>query len=73
MWYAPACETSPDARRGHASHVMSVRFSADDRYVISAGGHDRGIFQWRTCGVAEPDQAQDQVILSRQPFSVDRH
>ncbi|KAG2428966.1 hypothetical protein HXX76_011210 [Chlamydomonas incerta] len=40
------------AFRGHASHVTSVRHLADDQVVVSVGGHDRGIFQWRTCGVA---------------------
>ncbi|KAG2496899.1 hypothetical protein HYH03_004906 [Edaphochlamys debaryana] len=40
------------AFRGHASHVTSVRFLADDQIVVSAGGHDRGIYQWRTCGIA---------------------
>lgn len=28
------------------------RFLADDRLVVSVGGNDRGIYQWRTCGVA---------------------
>ncbi|GFR50670.1 hypothetical protein Agub_g12921 [Astrephomene gubernaculifera] len=40
------------AFRGHASHVTAVRFLADDQLVVSVGGHDRGIYQWRTCGVA---------------------
>lgn len=40
---------------------MCVRFSCDDRYVVSVGGHDRGIFQWRTVGVAQEDQAKDDV------------
>ncbi|EFJ49062.1 hypothetical protein VOLCADRAFT_90304 [Volvox carteri f. nagariensis] len=40
------------AFRGHASHVTSVRFLSDDRVIVSVGGHDRGIYQWRTCGIA---------------------
>jgi hypothetical protein len=50
--------------RGHASHVMCVRFTCDDRHVISVGGHDRAIFQWRTLGVALGDDAGDQAVLA---------
>ena len=32
---------------GHSSHVTNVRFSNDDRYLISVGGHDKSIFQWK--------------------------
>ncbi|ETP32383.1 hypothetical protein F442_18894 [Phytophthora nicotianae P10297] len=35
------------ARRGHSSHVANVRFSFDDKYLISVGGNDRSIFQWK--------------------------
>ncbi|EEY63980.1 microtubule-associated protein, putative [Phytophthora infestans T30-4] len=33
--------------RGHSSHVANVRFSFDDKYLISVGGNDRSIFQWK--------------------------
>jgi WD40 repeat protein len=33
---------------GHASHVTCIRFSFDDKYLISTGGNDRCILQWRT-------------------------
>ncbi|KAJ0405579.1 hypothetical protein P43SY_009628 [Pythium insidiosum] len=33
--------------RGHASHVTNVRFSHDDKFLISLGGNDRSIFQWK--------------------------
>jgi len=32
---------------GHGSHTMQVRFSYDDDYLISAGGSDMSLFQWR--------------------------
>lgn len=32
---------------GHSSHVTNIRFSYDDRYVISAGGADLCLFQWK--------------------------
>ena len=35
------------AYRGHCSHAMCVRFSPDDRFVVSAGGDDRAVFSFR--------------------------
>jgi len=32
---------------GHSSHVTRTRFTADDLFVISAGGADKSIFQWK--------------------------
>jgi len=32
---------------GHSAHVTNVRFNADDTYLISTGGGDRSIFQWK--------------------------
>lgn len=32
---------------GHASHVTNVKFTKDSKYVISTGGHDLSVFQWR--------------------------
>jgi len=52
------------AFRGHSSHVMCARFTADDAYVVSVGGNDRGIFQWRTCGVAGKDAEADRRALA---------
>lgn len=39
--------------RGHASHVMCVRFLSDGERVVSAGGLDRTTFQWKTHGVVK--------------------
>mmetsp|Transcript_44730 Transcript_44730/g.87657 ORF Transcript_44730/g.87657 Transcript_44730/m.87657 type:complete len:364 (-) Transcript_44730:171-1262(-) len=41
--------------RGHGSHVMDVRFSYDDEYVFSCGGHDRAVMQWKLIS-AKPGQ-----------------
>ena len=30
----------------HSSHVTTVRFTSDDKYVLSTGGHDLTIMQW---------------------------
>ncbi|WIA35025.1 hypothetical protein OEZ86_003516 [Tetradesmus obliquus] len=32
---------------GHSSHVTCVRWSADQSYAVSTGGHDRALLQWR--------------------------
>lgn len=32
---------------GHSSHVMDIHFSPHNKWVISAGGKDRAIFQWK--------------------------
>ncbi|XP_060014924.1 echinoderm microtubule-associated protein-like 3 isoform X5 [Lagenorhynchus albirostris] len=35
---------------GHGSHVTSVRFTHDDSHLVSLGGKDASIFQWRVLG-----------------------
>ena len=52
--------------KGHMSHVMQVRFSKRDEVVLSAGGIDCCIFQWRhideetgEAAVALEDQYED--------------
>lgn len=32
---------------GHSAHVTNVRFTTDKRHVISVGGADNAVFQWR--------------------------
>jgi len=31
---------------GHSSHVTNVAFACNDKWVVSTGGEDRGVFQW---------------------------
>jgi len=38
------------AYSGHSAHVSNIRFSVNDTHVISAGGNDRTIFQWKVVG-----------------------
>lgn len=33
--------------RGHSSHVTNVRFNSDDSYLLTTGGNDKSLFQWR--------------------------
>uniref|UniRef100_A0A3Q2YV67 EMAP like 6 n=1 Tax=Hippocampus comes TaxID=109280 RepID=A0A3Q2YV67_HIPCM len=45
---------------GHSAHVTNVRWSSDLRWLVSTGGADHAVFQWRflpegvTNGVLEP-------------------
>ncbi|XP_051957235.1 echinoderm microtubule-associated protein-like 6 isoform X1 [Xyrauchen texanus] len=32
---------------GHSAHVTNIRFSYDDKFVISVGGNDCSVFVWR--------------------------
>jgi WD40 repeat protein len=32
---------------GHASHVTNVKFSRQDKYLLSTGGEDQTVMQWR--------------------------
>lgn len=42
---------------GHSAHVTNVRFSHDKTKVISTGGADHAVFQWRFLldGSNDPD------------------
>jgi WD40 repeat protein len=33
---------------GHSSHVTKVKFTANDKYVISTGGNDKTVIVWET-------------------------
>lgn len=33
---------------GHSSHVTKVKFSNNDKYVISTGGNDKTVMIWET-------------------------
>jgi len=33
--------------KGHSSHVMNLRWTVGDGYLVSVGGDDKCIFQWR--------------------------
>lgn len=32
---------------GHSSHVMNVRWTVGDEYLITCGGNDKAVFQWK--------------------------
>lgn len=33
---------------GHSSHVTEVKFTYNDKYVVSAGGNDKTVIVWET-------------------------
>lgn len=35
---------------GHSSHVTKVRFSRNERFLLSTGGNDRTIILWKVSG-----------------------
>ena len=52
--YPVVIEDAPHrAYRGHSSHVMGVRWSADDAYVASVGGKDWAMFQFKVAAAEE--------------------
>lgn len=42
---------------GHSAHVTNVRFTAHDSHLISAGGNDRFLFQWKCVPSTDVDPA----------------
>ena len=49
---------------GHSAHVTNVRFTGDKRRVISTGGADHGVFQWKFLpdGVEGEDEDGESVL-----------
>lgn len=43
----PKPKSVPNVARGHSSHVTGVCFLATDSHVISTGGKDNSVMQWR--------------------------
>eukprot|EP01119_Soliformovum_irregulare_P013844 TRINITY_DN3722_c0_g1_i1.p1 TRINITY_DN3722_c0_g1~~TRINITY_DN3722_c0_g1_i1.p1 ORF type:complete len:1927 (-),score=428.61 TRINITY_DN3722_c0_g1_i1:16-5796(-) len=44
---------------GHSAHVTTVRFSYDDNYLLSVGGGDASIFQWKHVHKGEKEIPDD--------------
>lgn len=51
---------------GHSAHVTNVRFISDKRRVISTGGADHGVFQWKFLpeGVEGEDDETAESLLT---------
>ena len=60
---------------GHAHHVTNVRFSYNDMYVLSTGGGDRCVLQWRHYSPDEIDEemtsdVEEEVIDAMDAYDV---
>jgi WD40 repeat protein len=44
---SPVANSSFNSYSGHSSHVSNVKFSFDDEFIISTGGNEKSIIQWR--------------------------
>lgn len=54
--------------RGHSSHVEMARFSADGGVVVSVGGMDCCVLQWRVCSKAGGrETARGTALLEQAP------
>lgn len=46
---------------GHSSHVTNVRFTSTNNYLISTGGNDKAIFQWKFIKDKDDDNEDKEV------------
>jgi len=51
---------------GHSSHVTNVKFSANDKYIISAGGNDRSLFHWKCTVAASIEPEEEEVSQNKE-------
>uniref|UniRef100_A0A8C1WRA6 EMAP like 3 n=1 Tax=Cyprinus carpio TaxID=7962 RepID=A0A8C1WRA6_CYPCA len=49
---------------GHGSHVTNVRFTHNDSHLLSMGGKDTCILQWRVKGAAPGDHSKEHLASS---------
>ena len=66
-WPALSKDAATKTYRGHSSHVRNVKWTRDDGFLISVGGGDRCVFQWR---VRHP-LGEDQVLAKEAGASGD--
>lgn len=50
VWRNPARKgATPLSLRGHSEHVVRTYFMRGDDYIVSIGGYDKTIMQWKKC------------------------
>jgi len=52
---------------GHSSHVSNIRFSVNDTHIISIGGNDRTIFQWKVNNSGNEGKILELTSSARKP------
>ncbi|XP_037116458.1 echinoderm microtubule-associated protein-like 3 isoform X1 [Syngnathus acus] len=59
LFQYPCPKLKAPSRRyeGHGSHVTNVRFTHSDAHLLSVGGKDTCIFQWRVLPAGSPEPA----------------
>lgn len=55
--------------RGHSEHVVRLKFSQDGKYLISAGGYDQTIIQWKREG--EETEEESEAYLTSESEDID--
>jgi microtubule-associated protein-like 6 len=48
----------------HSSHVTNVKFSVDGKFLLSTGGHDCAVMQWKVIPLAPEPKGGAVVLLS---------
>ena len=52
---------------GHSSHIPKVRFTPNDRFLISVGGNDKSVFVWETdFGVGGDDDNEEEEVVEEE-------
>ncbi len=47
---------------GHSSHIPKIRFTPNDKYLISVGGNDKSVFIWETdFGKGGDDEEEEEI------------
>jgi WD40 repeat protein/Ca2+-binding EF-hand superfamily protein len=55
----PCLKGALDAKYvGHSSHVTNITFCGGDRFVVSTGGNDKAVFQWKLAEPSDPEAAE---------------
>jgi WD40 repeat protein len=59
----PACQDKQiyNSYKGHSSHITGVKWSFDDKYLISTGGLEKSIIQWTNTNEEEINYDFDEV------------
>ena len=56
---------------GHSSHVVNVRFAGGGRNVVTVGGHDRAVFQWKVDAEAKEQVGTNKRRIEPKPYIMD--
>ena len=51
---------------GHSSHVPKVRFTPNDKFLISVGGNDKSVFIWETDFGQDNDEEREEEIAGEE-------